>query len=300
MTPAVSVVMTAYNREAFIGEAIESVLAQRVTNFELIVVDDASTDGTVAAARRYLQDPRVRLVVNERNLGDYPNRNYGASLVRAEFFKFHDSDDVLYPHALEVMLTGLKALPHAAFALSSGRGWAGVRCPMELSPRLAYEREFLGPGLFHVGPACALFRTAAFRELGGFPDFGAASDYVFWLRACARVNVALVPGDLFWYREHAGQELHTARAARDYARASGEAWLALTGDQCPLDGSGVERARRNWTYIVARGAWRQLKAGRARQAAQIITGSRLRTTDWMRYLRKPNRSTVAGLVPTAR
>ena len=92
--PAVSVVMTAYNRADYIGASIESVLAQSFTDFELIVVDDQSTDGTVALVQRYLGDPRVRLVVNERNLGDYPNRNHGSTFARGEFLSYHDSDDI--------------------------------------------------------------------------------------------------------------------------------------------------------------------------------------------------------------
>ena len=102
--PAVSVLMTAYNREQYIAAAIESVLAQTFADFELIVVDDGSADDTVAAARSYEADPRVRVVVNERNLGDYPNRNRAAGLARGRFLKYHDSDDVMYPHCLATML----------------------------------------------------------------------------------------------------------------------------------------------------------------------------------------------------
>jgi glycosyltransferase involved in cell wall biosynthesis len=292
--PAVTVLMTAYNRERYIAEAIESVLAQTVTDFELVIVDDRSTDGTVDVARRYLGDPRVRLAINERNIGDYPNRNHAATLARGEFFKYHDSDDVLYPHALQVMLTGLRAVPDAAFALSSSRGWPGGPSPMRLTPRLSYEREFLGSGLFHVGPSCALFRTARFPELGGFPLYGAGSDYVFWLRTCARVNIALVAGDLFWYRTHDTQEIRAHSAQAQYARASGEAWTALTSPDCPLDGETLRRAKRNWTWVVTRGAIRHLRAGRPGAARRSLAHSGIGVVDWIRYLRPPVRDPDAG------
>ena len=184
--PAVSVLMTAFNRERYVAEAIESVLGQTFEDFELVVVDDASHDRTVDIARKYEADPRVRVVVNERNLGDYPNRNRAAALARGAFIKFHDSDDVMYPHCLAAMVEPLRAEPGAALALSSGWHWPGGPCPMLLTPRLAYQREFLGQGLFMCGPAGALIRTDVFRSLGGFPERGAASDYVFWLKACAR------------------------------------------------------------------------------------------------------------------
>src|SRR5690349_21051330 len=100
MTPKISVLMTAYNRASYIGAAIESVLAQTERDFELVVVDDRSTDDTVAVASAYLSDPRVRIARNERNLGDYPNRNHAATLARGRFIKYHDSDDVMYPHCL--------------------------------------------------------------------------------------------------------------------------------------------------------------------------------------------------------
>src|SRR5881394_3611401 len=120
MPPLVSVLLTVYNREAYLADAIESVLRQTFSDFELVIVDDRSTDASVEVARRYERaDPRVRLVVNERNLGDYANRNCAASLARGEFMKFHDSDDVMYPHCLDVMVSALQAEPRAAFGLSS-------------------------------------------------------------------------------------------------------------------------------------------------------------------------------------
>ena|SRR5674476_1029541 len=88
--PAVSVLMTAYNREKYIAEAIESVLAQTFTDFELVVVDDGSKDHTVDIARRYSKDPRVSVHINEKNLGDYPNRNRAASLARGRYLKYLD------------------------------------------------------------------------------------------------------------------------------------------------------------------------------------------------------------------
>jgi glycosyltransferase involved in cell wall biosynthesis len=294
-TPAVSVLMTAYNREAYIGAAIESVLAQTFTNFELVIVDDTSSDSTLAIARRYaLLDPRIRVVANERNLGDYPNRNHAASFARARFFKYHDSDDVMYPHCLATMMAGLEGAPEAGFALSTAHAWPGGPCPMLLSPRLCYEREFLGRGLFMAGPSGALFRTEVFRALGGFENHGVPSDFIFWLRACARYSVVLVPGDLFWYREHSGQELRSERAARERARAEGLVWQTLHAPDCPLDASVIEQARSNYAFILAREIWRDLRGGAFALAAYRFRVSGLSLSDWLRYVRRPRRSANAG------
>lgn len=293
--PTISVVMPAFNRERYIGAAIESVLAQTFTDFELIVVDDRSTDGTVAvAAAVAARDPRVRVVVNDRNLGQFANRNRAAALATGTYLKYHDSDDIMYPHCLETMLNALQQYPEAGFALSASRYWDGGPCPMLSTPRLSYAREFLGFGMFMCGPACALFRTDTFRSLGGFEEAGVSSDHLFWLRACARVPVVLVSADLFWYRLHEGQELSSVRAERDALRVSPRVWSMLNGPECPLDADEREMAKRNHAYVTARSAWRDVRRGRLSLAAARVWSAGLTAGDWARYLRPPRRRAGAG------
>jgi hypothetical protein len=296
--PLVSVLLTAYNREHFVAEAIESVLAQALGDFELIVSDDRSTDRTAAIANEYARrDPRVRVSVNERNLGDYGNRRVAAGLARGRFLKYHDSDDVMYPHCLSTMVALLNAEPRAALALSASGQWPGGPCPMLSTPRLSYEREFLGSGLFHLGPASALFRADEFRALGGFPLAGVASDYLFWIAACAKVNVLLVPGDLFFYRIHAGQEV--ARPENDllYAQAAAHAWRMLNSPECPLSAASLERAKRNFAFVQARGVYRHLKRGRVKSALAVFRHAGPGPSEWIRYVRPPRRSANAGTPP---
>jgi glycosyl transferase family 2 len=298
MTPAaplVSVLVTAYNREAYIAEALESVLAQTMTDFEVIVSDDQSIDGTVRIVEEFARrDPRVRLSVNPRNLGDYGNRRQAATLARGRFLKYHDSDDVMYPHCLAVMVEALQKEPGAACALSASHAWPGGASPMLLTPRLAYEREYLGYGLFHLGPAAALFRTDAFRALGGFDDTPYAGDYLFWIRACTQINVLLVPGDLFYYRIHSNQEIQKAGNAAAYARAGGVAWRMLSSSECPLTGETLERAKRNFAYVQARGMYRMVRRGELSSALLILEHIGLGIADWIRYLRPQRRRADAG------
>jgi glycosyltransferase involved in cell wall biosynthesis len=293
--PRISVLLTSYNREDYIAESIESVLAQSMTDFELVICDDQSGDDTVRIINDYARrDSRIRVSINPRNLGDYANRRHVASLAHGRFLKYHDSDDVMYPHCLATMVEPLEAEPRAAFALSSARSWPGGPCPMLLTPRLAYEREFLGSGLFQQGPASALFRAEALRALGGFPEVNYSGDYLFWLRACTTVNVLLVPGDLFYYRIHPGQEL--AHPANDVAlaRASAEAWRILNSAQCPLTGKVLELGKRNFAFYQARGMYWHLKSGRVRSAAAIFRYCGLGLVDWVSYLRPPRRNPFAG------
>jgi hypothetical protein len=294
-TPRISVLLTSYNRENFIAEAIESVLAQSLTDFELVICDDQSRDGTVAIINDYARrDSRIRFSINERNLGDYGNRRQAASLARGRFLKYHDSDDVMYPHCLAAMVQPLEAEPLAGFALSASHHWPGGPCPMLLTPELAYEREFLGAGLFHLGPSGAMFRANVFRSLGGFPSVGVASDYLFWLQACTKVNVLLVSGDLFYYRMHPGQELAHHGNDVEYARATAAGWAMLNSPDCPLCGTMLEQAKRNFVYTLARGSFRHVRRLRFASAAAIVTYSSIGPADWIRYLRPPRRSATAG------
>lgn len=116
--PVVSVLMTVYNRERYLAAAIESVLNQTFRDFELIVVDDASTDRSVVIARQFEQDSRVQVYVNDQNLGDYPNRNKAASYARGKYLKYVDADDLIYPHCLGLMVEGMDAFPEAALGIS--------------------------------------------------------------------------------------------------------------------------------------------------------------------------------------
>lgn len=293
MHPRVSVLMTAYNREAFIGDAIESVLSQTFTDFELIIVDDCSKDRTVEIARHYAAcDSRIQVVVNERNLGDYPNRNRAAQLATGEFIKYHDSDDLMYPHCLEFMTEWLTSFPEASVALS--KEWEGGPLPMLLTPHLCYEREFHGSGMFSLGPSSAMFRRDSFAKLGYFELAGPHSDLVHWLRTCKTENVLLVPAGLYWYRVHAGQHLATPSAGYDRAIVNGRVWKELCAEDCPLDATGRSIAKTNWACILAKEIYYDLRAGDLRLAWFRYRRCGLRVNDWLRYLRRPSRNRFAG------
>jgi hypothetical protein len=115
-----------------------------------------------------------------------------------------------------------------------------------------------------------------------------------WLHACARTSIALLPGRLFWYRVHPGQEIHSSRAGYEYAVAAGAAWGALNAPDCPLTAEEREQAKRNWAYIVARGAYRQLRGRHWRIAYDQLRHAGLTTESWLRYLRPPRRNPLAG------
>jgi hypothetical protein len=192
------------------------------------------------------------------------------------------------------MVALVEAEPRAGFGLSTAWAWPGGPAPMLLSPRECFQREFLGFGLFMCGPACGLFRTEVFRDIGGFPDEGVYSDYLLWLRACERYSVLLLPADLFWYRLHPGQELRRGTAAREYAELPGWVWRALSSPGCPLTSDERQLARRHQAWTVAKQTARDLRAGRWGLAWYRLRKSGMSPADWLRYFRRPRRHGLAG------
>ncbi|HMI62055.1 MAG TPA: glycosyltransferase family A protein, partial [Puia sp.] len=139
-SPLVSILMTAYNREKYIGAAIESVLASTYTQFELIVVDDRSKDRTVEIARGYeAKDSRLRVYINETNLGDYPNRNQAASYAKGVYLKYVDADDYIYPWGLELLVRMMEQFPDCGWGLCSLPQNIKEPFPIRLTPVEAYQ-----------------------------------------------------------------------------------------------------------------------------------------------------------------
>lgn len=216
----VSVLMTAYNREAFIGEAIESVLASIYRNWELIIVDDASSDQTVRIAKSYAaKDNRIHLYQNSTNLGDYPNRNRAASLAKGAYLKFVDSDDKLLPESLSLMVDSMEQCPEAGVGISDFTATALGSYPKVLSAREAYLFHYHQRPIFFASPGQAIFRKSAFDEVGGFLGKRMVSDFDMWHKIALRSPLVLLPPNLYWVRRHEGQEVtEQKRYILDYER----------------------------------------------------------------------------------
>ncbi|HEV8082395.1 MAG TPA: glycosyltransferase family 2 protein [Chitinophagaceae bacterium] len=204
--PLVSVLMTAYNREKYIAEAIESVLSSSYKNFELIIVDDCSTDRTVSIARSYeVMDSRVKVFRNEKNLTQFGNRNKSASYATGEYLKFVDSDDIIYPYTLQMMVDGMQQFPDAALGFCLTDGHVKKPFPYLIEPYESYKEHFSTGGLLFVGPSGLIIKRSMFEEVNGFEEFGMPSDNHLTLKIAAKYPVIAFPKDLFWWRVHDGQ-----------------------------------------------------------------------------------------------
>src|SRR5690349_581871 len=103
MNPLISICIPAYNNEAYIAETISSVLSQTYSVFEIIIVDDCSTDNTVEVVRKF-NDHRIRFYQNEKNLGMHGNWNRALSLAKGEYVKLLCGDDTIFPGCLQKQL----------------------------------------------------------------------------------------------------------------------------------------------------------------------------------------------------
>lgn len=104
-----SVIMTVDNAEKYLKQAIESVISQTMKNFELIIVNDCSTDSSEEIIKQYLDDKRIRYFKNQENLKVSKSRNFGVSKAVADFVAFIDSDDIWFEQKLEKQLNFMKA-----------------------------------------------------------------------------------------------------------------------------------------------------------------------------------------------
>ncbi|TXD81361.1 glycosyltransferase family 2 protein [Subsaximicrobium wynnwilliamsii] len=206
--PLVSVLMTVYNREKYIGEAIDSIIASTYDHWELIIVDDSSIDGSVAIAKSYAEkDKRINVYVNDKNLGDYPNRNQAASYAKGKYLKYVDADDMIYPHGLELLVYYMEQFPESGYGLCSLPQDKFRKFPFQLNPKEAYQRHYFEQALFHKAPLSAIINRQIFNERGGFTGKRMLGDFEMWNLLSQTHSVVLMPHGIAWYREHDEQEM---------------------------------------------------------------------------------------------
>ncbi len=193
----VSVIIPTYNRASWVTEAVVSVLAQTCRDFELLVVDDGSTDGTLAALARC--GGEIRVLRSPRRRGVSAARNLGIAAARGEWLAFLDSDDLWLPEKLARQMAFMEA--HPGLLLSQTEEiW--VRRGVRVNPPLTHRKE--GGRIFLrslerclVSPSAVLLHRRLFKDHGGFDeDLPAAEDYDLWLRLSWRHEVGLVPEPL--------------------------------------------------------------------------------------------------------
>lgn len=203
MSPAVSIVMAAKNYARFLPEAVESVLAQTFADWELLIIDDGSTDATPAVVRPFLADPRIRYTRSDR-LGQSRAKNLGISLARGEFVAFLDADDAWEPAKLEKQLALFQDRPEVGVVYSrrSLVDESGQALPQSRSTTLPRGRVLAQMFVQnHVCFSSAVVRRIVFSHVGAFdPEWDLAIDYDLWLRVARHCEFDYVDEELVRYR----------------------------------------------------------------------------------------------------
>lgn len=222
--PLVSVIIPFYNREEFLGEAVESVLAQTFDDWELILVDDGSDDGSARIAREYSErhPSRIRLVGHDEgaNRGATASRRLGFERAAGEFVTFLDSDDVFFKDTLERELRAFRENPEADAVCGTLVCWyswseaaaAGER-DFTIDLVLDTERMYAPPELLihnfraggrKPGMNCVMLKSGFARRIGVFTeDYAhAGEDQIFWLRVSLHGRIYVMDGVLAKYRQH--------------------------------------------------------------------------------------------------
>lgn len=226
-TPLISIIVPVYNMEAYLGPCVDSLLSQTFRDFELLLVDDGSSDGSYALCKTYAgQDSRV-LVVRQSNGGVSQARNAGLALARGTFVCFVDADDWVEKDWLEQLMSRMEDLDILFFGFSwdysdgSSRSVSvgdcrvadreGVeRCMLRLRVNEAHENLF--GFTFNK-----LFKTSLIRrhQLQFLPDVQLGEDEIFTLQYCMHAgSLGVVSLPLYHYRQRPGSLIHQKDTAR--------------------------------------------------------------------------------------
>lgn len=211
--PTVSVLMPTYNYAHYIGEAIQSVLDQTFQNFELIIVDDRSSDNTDEVVKPFLADTRVKYFKNEKNLGLVGNFNKCLDYATGKYIKYLLADDKFHPQLLEKFVPVMDA-DQAISLITSDNFIFGARSKTRVAPlhglhsgnEAIFHSLKEGRGNWIGEPSVVMFRKSALETTGRFSNkYTCLVDINMWLRLLMAGKCYIVPEALSYFRQHPKQ-----------------------------------------------------------------------------------------------
>jgi glycosyltransferase involved in cell wall biosynthesis len=260
--PAVSVIIPTFNRWPMAGEAVDSVLGQTYRDFELIVVDDGSSDGT--AEKLLARHDGVR-IIRQPHKGVSAARNAGARAAAGRYLAFLDSDDLWLPDKLALQHAFLESRPELKICQTE-EIW--IRRGIRVNPRKKHRK--LEGDIFHasldlclVSPSAVMITGELFRKLGGFDEsLPVCEDYDLWLRIAADHSIGLLPRALIIKRGGHADQLSTSLWGMDRYRIAALVKLLRDGLGGEKRRWSIEALQRK-TAVLSRGA---RKRGREEEA----------------------------------
>lgn len=208
-SPMVTVLMPVYNGAPFLGEAISSVLAQTFNDFELLIIDDGSTDNSADIVRAHA-DERIRLIRNDRNLGLIASLNKGIDLAKGSFIARMDCDDRMHPERLAKQVKAMLAEPGIAvlatyveFINTDGEVFGNWDTDRKATTEDAIAAML--PRTNCIAHPSVMIRRGALGSMRYAADQDGAEDWDLWMRLRSRdLRIAKLPEVLLYYRVHAG------------------------------------------------------------------------------------------------
>ncbi|MGH7832308.1 MAG: glycosyltransferase family 2 protein [Candidatus Binatia bacterium] len=270
MSPLVSVVIPTWNRAEMVREAVDSVLSQNYQEFEIIVVDDGSDDGTRAQLERYGAAVRV---ISQSRAGPAAARNTGVHSSRGKYLAFLDSDDLWLPEKLEAQVEFLESSPQFRICQTE-EIW--VRRGVRVNPKKRHRKPSgdvfrASLALCLVSPSAAMMTRNLFDEMGGFDErLPVCEDYDLWLRIAARHQIALI--DRFLVVKRGGHENQLSRSTWGMDRFRVFALEKLLA-------SGIDGEKREWVVetlrlkvgVLSAGARKRGKEAEAAEYEEALT-----------------------------
>jgi glycosyltransferase involved in cell wall biosynthesis len=214
--PTVTVLMSVYNGAPYLAEAVGSILGQTFSEFELLVVDDGSTDDS-AAILQACTDTRLKVIKNESNLGLIASLNRGLEAIRGEYVARMDADDIALPNRLQRQVEFLRASPRTGLCGTWFRTFGGDRSTVVHPPTAADDTA---ARLFYESPLghpTVMFRRALLEEheLRYSREYPHAEDFELWTRFARVTELANVPEVLLRYRQHEEQVSSLKKAKQE-------------------------------------------------------------------------------------
>ncbi|MBA2848915.1 glycosyltransferase [Thermosulfuriphilus ammonigenes] len=268
MPPLVSVIIPTHNRKGFLKEAVESVLAQRYRHFELIVVDDGSTDGTEEVIKEYPSIIYLRIPQG----GVSRARNRGLEVSRGEIIAFLDSDDLWLPEKLLYQVAFFQAHP-SALICQTEEIW--FRHGRRVNPRKKHRKLdgfifFESLKLCLVSPSAVAMRRELFKLVGTFDeDFPVCEDYDLWLRVTSRFPVYLLRRPLVIKRGGHKDQL-SRRPGLDFYRLKALAKIYQAPHLSPAMREAIAQEAIRKAAIFIAGAEKRGRFEAVRAARQIL------------------------------
>ena len=203
MDDLVSIVMPSYNTAKYIAETVQSVLAQTYQNWELIIVDDCSTDDTDEVVKPFLSDSRIRYLKNEKNSGAAVSRNRALREAKGKWIAFLDSDDLWLPEKLEKQIAFMK---ENGYHFSYTDYMEIDEASRPNGKTVTGPKKITKAGMFnYCWPGClTVMYDAETVGLIQIADIKKNNDYAMWLKACKKADCYLLDESLAKYRKRTG------------------------------------------------------------------------------------------------